>query len=76
MAKTYRVEALWDEAAQVWVATSEDVPGRVSEAKSLDELHVRVMAVAPELLAKNGIAAQAGDMDFHIVSQLNLDAAE
>ncbi len=47
------VNALWDEEAKVWVASSDDIPGLVTEAASLDKLLERIIAVAPELLADN-----------------------
>jgi predicted RNase H-like HicB family nuclease len=49
------VRAEWDEEARVWVASSEDVPGLVSEAETVEVLIERVMAVIPELLAANGM---------------------
>jgi predicted RNase H-like HicB family nuclease len=51
--KKFLVIAQWDGEAGVWVATSDDIPGLVTEAKSLDELLERVLAVAPELLEDN-----------------------
>ena len=47
------VNAFWDEEAKVWVASSDDIPGLVTEAESLDKLLERIIAVAPELLADN-----------------------
>lgn len=52
----YRVDAAWDEAAAVWIATSEDVPGLCAEAATLDELLAVVLELVPELLAANGLA--------------------
>ncbi|MEN5338347.1 DUF1902 domain-containing protein [Brucella pseudintermedia] len=51
--RKYLVTAQWDEEAGVWVATSDDIPGLVSEAKTIDDLVKRVVAVAPELLEDN-----------------------
>ncbi|MCA3808422.1 MAG: DUF1902 domain-containing protein, partial [Burkholderia sp.] len=31
------VSAFWDAEASVWVAESEDVPGLITEAESMDE---------------------------------------
>ena len=76
MSRSFEVTASWDDEAQVWVATSEDVLGLVTEARSLDDLYARVLAVTPELLRDNGIAATEADVDFHIVSPLNQTAAE
>ena len=50
----YRVKAIWDDDAHVWVATSEDIPGLTLESGSLDALIERVRMAAPELLQLNG----------------------
>jgi len=51
--KIYHVEAIWDQEAQVWVATSDDVPGLATEAASLDLLITRLRVLIPELLEAN-----------------------
>jgi predicted RNase H-like HicB family nuclease len=56
MSRKYLVTAQWDDMAGVWVATSQDIPGLVTEAVTLDDLLKRVVAVAPQLLADNGVA--------------------
>lgn len=55
------VNAFWDEEAAVWVATSDDIPGLVTEAATLDRLRERIVAVAPELLADNAHHLGVGD---------------
>ena len=72
------VTAQWDAEAGVWVATSDDIPGLVTEAATLDDLIKRVVAVAPELLEDNAHlldeAGHPGEMlDVHILSQFRLD---
>lgn len=77
MTASYLVTAQWDAEAGVWVATSDDIPGLVTEAPSLDALYARVLNVAPELLDENGIAATGrGTIDFHVLSPIDLSAAE
>lgn len=77
MTRSFRVSAQWDEDAAVWVATSEDIMGLVSEAPSLDSLYARVTAIAPELLHENGVSADAASViDFHVVGPFARDAAE
>lgn len=78
--KKLLVNAQWDDAVGVWVATSQDIPGLVTEAASLDELLSRVLAVAPELLEDNAHhiedAGHPGDLiDVCIQSQFRLDGA-
>ena len=51
--RKFVVTAQWDDEAEIWVATSDDIPGLVTEAKSLDDLMSRVLAVTPELLEDN-----------------------
>jgi hypothetical protein len=53
MSGTLVVTAQWDEDAKVWVATSDDIPGLVTESVTLDSLVQRVLAVAPELMEDN-----------------------
>ena len=48
------VQAQWDAEAGVWVASSDDVPGLVAEAASLDELFRELQSLVPELLTLNG----------------------
>jgi hypothetical protein len=47
------VKAIWDGEAGVWVATSDDVPGLVTESKSFKALLKKLRALVPELLELN-----------------------
>ena len=58
MAEGLIVNAFWDEQASVWVATSEDVPGLITEAPSVDALVEKLSKMIPELLALNGDATR------------------
>ena len=49
----YLISMQYDTEANVWVATSEDIPGLVLESGSFDALVERVRIAAPELLALN-----------------------
>lgn len=51
--RQYHVLAKWDGEAKVWVAESDDIPGLVTEADTLERLIERVAAVTPELLELN-----------------------
>ncbi len=50
---SYTVNAVWDPEASVWVVTSEDVPGLVAEASSIEELSEKLRILVPELLELN-----------------------
>lgn len=49
----YVINLNWDNEADVWIATSKDVPGLVLESGSLDALIERVRFSVPELLELN-----------------------
>ncbi len=49
----YTVNLIWDNEADVWIATSEDIPGLVLESGSFDALLERVRFAVPELLTLN-----------------------
>lgn len=65
MDDTKHIQAQYDPDARMWWAESEDVPGLVSEAPTLDALMERVAAVVPELLAANGAAPGPVRLEFH-----------
>ena len=51
------VDALWDDEASVWVATSDDTPGLATDAETLDALRSKLADIVPELLAENDPSA-------------------
>ena len=64
----FEVRAQWDEAAGVWVAESEDVPGLVAEADSPDLLAQKLRTLIPELLELNGVPNNHS-ASFHVLYQ-------
>lgn len=54
MARERIIHADWDAEASVWVASSEDVPGLVTESKTFDGLLKKLRTLVPELLELNG----------------------
>jgi len=54
--KPYFIRAEWDEEAQVWVATSDDVPGLATESESVENLVKKLRVMIPEILEANGIS--------------------
>lgn len=64
------VRADWDTEAEVWVATSQDVPGLAVEAGTFKELIKVLDDVVPELLVENGVVApgEAGELPVHIAA--------
>ena len=53
--KPFFVRAEWDEEANVWVATSDDVPGLATEEATMEGLVEKLKLIIPELLKANGL---------------------
>lgn len=53
----YTVEAFWDVETKVWVASSENIPGLVTEANNLEILTTKLKNIVPELLLLNEIVS-------------------
>jgi len=67
---TYHVRADWDPEAEVWVATSGDVPGLATEAGTIEGLAERLRSLIPELLEANGLLGDdsADAISFELTS--------
>lgn len=63
------VRAHWDEDAGVWVATSEDIPGLVTEADSLEALRDKILVLIPELMEANAIASDLNEIVVQILAE-------
>ena len=72
MTSIYQIQADWDPEAEVWVATSEDVPGLVTEAESIEDLTRKLRIMIPEMLEANGILPRTedGKISFELRSRL------
>ena len=63
------VTAFWDAEACVWVAESEDVPGLVTEAETMDILVKKLEVLIPELLDENAYP-DGNDVPFELNAKL------
>ncbi|MEO1134012.1 MAG: DUF1902 domain-containing protein [Cyanobacteria bacterium J06639_1] len=63
----FHVSAVWDAEAEVWTATSENIPGLVTEADTLDALTAKLQVVVPDLLVLNDV------LDEHSARAIELD---
>ena len=66
--KALFVRAEWDEEAEVWVATSDDVPGLVAEADTTEELLAKLHILITELLEANGYP-NGGSVPFELFAR-------
>lgn len=64
----YIITAMWDEAAGVFVAQSDDIPGLVTEAETFEKLVERVLQIAPELLALNKVPPRDHGRQIKVVA--------
>jgi hypothetical protein len=64
------VHATWDDEVKVWVATSTDISGLVTEADSMDALVKKLQVMIPELLDANGYPDGDDKVLFQINSEL------
>jgi predicted RNase H-like HicB family nuclease len=62
------VRAEWDEETQVWVATSDDVPGLATEGDSIELLIEKLKTLIPELLIENGMGRE-NDIPFEVITR-------
>ena len=66
----YHVKAEWDAEAEVWVASSDDVPGLATGADTFEALVEKLKVVIPELLEANGLlAAGVSEVPFEITAE-------
>ncbi len=66
----YHVKAEWDSEANIWVASSDDVPGLATGADTFESLVDKLKVVIPELLEENGLLPKgATDVPFAITAE-------
>lgn len=63
------VRADWDDEANVWVATSDDVEGLSIEADTVEALEPKVLAAIQDLLELNGSRFDTPEIPVQIVAQ-------
>ncbi|MBS0354453.1 MAG: DUF1902 domain-containing protein [Proteobacteria bacterium] len=68
-----QVHAEWDDEAGVWVATSDDVPGLVTEADTVEALVTKLRELVPDLMEANGVE-DGRDVPVELLSHCTLIA--
>lgn len=66
--KPFFIRAEWDDDSQVWVATSDDVPGLATEGETMEQLIQKLKIMIPELLEANGVALSQ-EVPFELISR-------
>jgi hypothetical protein len=49
----FKIESYWDEESEVWVASSDEIPGLCTEADTIEALTQKLRSIVPELLLLN-----------------------
>jgi predicted RNase H-like HicB family nuclease len=63
------IKAEWDPEANVWVATSDDLPGLVTEAETVEALQQKLAVMIPDLLeANDSTAAEVRNIPMNLIA--------
>jgi hypothetical protein len=76
MARPIVVHADWDAEAGVWVATTQDVRGLVTEAESIEALRAKLPGMILDLLEESGILDRPASIEIIARASDRLTAAE
>jgi len=68
MPKRFEIRAQWDGEAGVWWASNDELP-LTTEAPTFDGLVARVLEIAPEIAAENGLAAPGEQIEVHVTAE-------
>jgi hypothetical protein len=63
------VRSTWDDDAEVWVATSEDIPGLVTEAANEQELMDKLQMIIPDLVAASDEQFDQSEIPLVLMAQ-------
>jgi predicted RNase H-like HicB family nuclease len=76
MARPIVVHADWDPEAAVWVATTPDLKGLVTEADSIEALRAKLPGMILDLLEEYGVTDMPASIEIIARSSDRLVAAE
>jgi predicted RNase H-like HicB family nuclease len=76
MARPIVVHADWDPEAEVWVATTTDVRGFVTEADTIEALRAKLPGIILDLLEEQGVSDLPASIEIIARASDRLIAAE
>jgi predicted RNase H-like HicB family nuclease len=76
MSRPIVIHADWDPDAAVWVATTQDLRGLVTEADSIEALRANLPGMILDLLEENGISDLPASIELIARASDRLVAAE
>ena len=66
--KAFEIRAEWDGEAEIWWCSNDELP-LTTEAPTFEELVARVLEIAPEIAAENGLAAPGDEIELRVVAE-------
>jgi hypothetical protein len=66
--KTFEMRAEWDGDAGVWWCSNDELP-LTAEAPTFEQLVSRVLEIAPEIAAENGLAAAGDEIEVRVTAE-------
>jgi predicted RNase H-like HicB family nuclease len=76
MSRPIVVHADWDPEAQVWVATTQDIRGLVTEAESIEALRAKLPGMILDLLEESEVSDLPASIEIVARASDRLTAAE
>jgi predicted RNase H-like HicB family nuclease len=76
MARPIVIHADWDPEAGVWVATTQDMRGLITEADSIEALRAKLPGMILDLLEEDGIVDRPASIEIIARASDRLTAAE
>jgi hypothetical protein len=66
--RAFEIRAQWDGEAGVWWCSNDELP-LTTEAPTFEQLVARVLEIAPEIAAENGLAAPGDEIEVHVFAE-------
>ena len=66
--KIFEIKAQWDAEAGVWWCSNDVLP-LTTEAPTFEQLVARVLEIAPEIAAENGLAMPGDQIELHVFAE-------
>jgi len=66
--RMFEIRAEWDSEAGVWWCSNDELP-LTTEAPTFEQLVSRVLEIAPEIAAENGLAAPGDQIEVHVIAE-------
>ena len=67
--RSFEIRAEWDGEAGVWWCSNDELPPLSTEAPTFEQVVSRVLEIAPEIAAENGLAAPGDEIEMHVIAK-------